>query len=147
MELEVLIHRSTDPLIHRSTDPPMSTQKYGVPTRVHGSDPASAARALLQLVKRARGGRIPRIYSCMRAESYDSQGKITRTVSNRASYAECGFFAPTTRASRKNKNKNKYWIQYQLCILTLACICAYSGWKSCSCPNPWFSHDTTKCAK
>ena len=57
------------------------------------------------------------------------------------------FFAPTARASRKNKNKNKSWIQYQLCILTLACICAYSGWKSCSCPNPWFSHDTTKCAK
>ena len=43
--------------------------------------------------------------------------KITQAVSNRASYAECRSFAPTARASIKNKNKNKPWIQYQLCIL------------------------------
>ena len=58
-----------------------------------------------------------------------------------------GFWHRRPVPPEKNKNKNKSWIQYQLCILTLACICAYSGWKSCSCPNPWFSHDTTKCAK
>ena len=46
--------------------------------------------------------------------------KITRAASNRASYAECWFFAPTASASSKNKNKNKPEIQYQLCILTFS---------------------------
>jgi hypothetical protein len=33
---------------------------------------------------------------------------------------ECQSFAPTARASSKNKNKNIPWIQYQLCILTFS---------------------------
>ena len=46
--------------------------------------------------------------------------KITRAASNRALYTECGFFVPTARASRKNKNKNNPLIQYQPCILTFS---------------------------
>jgi hypothetical protein len=46
--------------------------------------------------------------------------KITRAASNRDLYAECRSFVPTARASRKNKNKNKPLIQYQLCILTFS---------------------------
>ena len=41
--------------------------------------------------------------------------KITRVASNRALfdlYAECRSFAPTARASRKFKNKNKPLTQY-----------------------------------